>query len=189
MLDRRPIASRRLPVFQSAASWLARRQVSPDVISLSSIAAAALAAWALLSGHWWLAALGVQGRLLANLLDGMVAVEGGTASRRGELFNDVPDRISDTLILVAFGTAAGSVVLGLVAALAALGTAYVRVLEKALGLGYDFGGPMAKPHRMALVTVVCVIGVPALLTPALWLLIGGSVLTMVRRLRHIRGQL
>ena len=33
---------------------------------------------------------GVLGRLLCNLLDGMVAVEGGKRSKSGELYNDVP---------------------------------------------------------------------------------------------------
>lgn len=37
---------------------------------------------------------GVLGRLLCNLLDGMVAVEGGKRSKSGELYNDVPGLIS-----------------------------------------------------------------------------------------------
>ena len=37
--------------------------------------------------------------LLANLLDGLVAVEGGRRSPTGELFNEVPDRVSDVLVL------------------------------------------------------------------------------------------
>ena len=39
------------------------------------------------------AAVCVQLRLLANLLDGMVAVGSGQASRIGELYNEVPDRV------------------------------------------------------------------------------------------------
>jgi len=40
---------------------------------------------------------------VCNLLDGMVAIEGGLKTPAGELFNDVPDRISDPLILVGAG--------------------------------------------------------------------------------------
>ena len=37
-------------------------------------------------------------RLWCNMLDGMVALASGKASWRGEILNDVPDRISDVLI-------------------------------------------------------------------------------------------
>ena len=91
---------------------------------------------------------------MANLLDGMVAIGRGVASPVGELFNEVPDRVSDTAVLVGLGVAAGSVWLGLAAALAAMATAYVRTTARAAGAPSDFGGPMAKQHRMALVTAL-----------------------------------
>ena len=49
----------------------------------------------------------VQLRLLCNLLDGMVAVEGGRSSPVGALYNEVPDRVADSLLLVALGYAVG----------------------------------------------------------------------------------
>ena len=52
-----------------------------------------------------LAAVFIQCRLLCNLFDGMVAVEGGKGTPSGELFNDIPDRIADPLILIAAGYA------------------------------------------------------------------------------------
>src|SRR5438105_2817615 len=39
----------------------------------------------------------IQLRLLCNLLDGMVAIEGGFRSRSGEVFNELPDRVSDVV--------------------------------------------------------------------------------------------
>lgn len=45
-----------------------------------------------------LAAVFIQCRLLCNLFDGMVAVEGGKSTPSGELFNDIPDRVADPLI-------------------------------------------------------------------------------------------
>jgi phosphatidylglycerophosphate synthase len=72
------------------------------------------------------------------------------------LFNEVPDRVSDTAVLVGLGVAAGSVALGLAAALAAMATAYVRTTARAAGAPSDFGGPMAKQHRMALATALAV---------------------------------
>ena len=151
-------------------------------------------------GHpalWLLAALGVQLRLAANLLDGMVAVEGGRGGPLGPLWNEAPDRIEDTLILVGFGLAAGSPTLGLCAAVAALFTAYVRVLGGSLGLPQSFMGPMAKQHRMAAVTLGCVLGLAESLAGAAWglprlllaLILAGTLLTAARRLRAIAAQL
>lgn len=212
--ERRPIAARRWPLWQHTAKWLARRGVSPNGISLTGmccgiVAGTALAATAHVS-DWeriaWLAgAMFIQLRLLANLLDGMVAVESGRASPVGELYNEVPDRVSDTAILVGTGYAiGGDVVLGYLAACAALFTAYVRAMGKAAGAPQEYCGPMAKQHRMALLTVVALY---CGLTPANWqptwgdppsqilaaaslLIIAiGSVLTAIRRLLRIAANL
>ena len=144
-------------------------RIGPNVISLASIGFAALAGlalWATAAAGtalqpvlWLLAATGIQLRLLCNLLDGMVAVEGGRGSKSGEVFNDAPDRLADLLILVAAGYAlpwpAWGGALGWVAATLAVLTAYVRVLGRALGRPQDFCGPMAKQHRMAVLTAAC----------------------------------
>ncbi len=47
----------------------------------------------------------IQLRLICNLLDGMVAVEGGMKTACGDIYNDLPDRISDSLIIlgIAYG--------------------------------------------------------------------------------------
>ena len=173
--DRRPIAARRLGAVQAIAAWLVRRGASPNGISLLGMAAAMLAGLAF-AGAWthpaaarplWLigAAL-VQLRLAANLFDGMVAIGRGVASPVGELYNEVPDRVSDTAVLVGLGLAAhGDWPLGLAAAMAAMSTAYVRAVGRAAGTPSDFRGPMAKQHRMALVTTVAVW---CALTPLAW---------------------
>lgn len=56
------------------------------------------------------------------------------------------------LILVAAGYAAGIAWLGWLAALLAVTTAYVRLLGGSLAVPQDFGGVMAKQHRMAVLT-------------------------------------
>ena len=102
-----------------------------------------------------IAIIGIQSRLICNLIDGMVAVEGGKKSVVGDIYNEFPDRLSDTLIIAGAGIAGGtwfSVCLGLVAALLAMFTAYTRVLAGAIGATQKFLGPMAKQHRMALLT-------------------------------------
>src|SRR5437867_3360995 len=102
--DRRPIAVRRWRVFQHLATRLARLGVSPNAISLTGmffglLAGVALGLTACVGGIeqrlLWLAAAGcIQLRLLANMLDGMVAIECSRASPVGELFNEIPDRVS-----------------------------------------------------------------------------------------------
>jgi phosphatidylglycerophosphate synthase len=167
--SRRPLASRKWGWTNRFAARLVAMGVAPNHISLFSIACAALAAAALVGTRYaaspgldallyLLAIVGIQGRLLCNLFDGMVAVEGGRRSAVGELYNETPDRVADTLILVAAGYAADPVygpTLGWLAALLAMATAYVRVLGKAAGAGTYFIGPMAKQQRMAVVTFAC----------------------------------
>lgn len=201
--DRRPIAARGLKPVIRFADWLVRRGASPDGISIAGMVAGLLAggAFAATATHpgpvWWLlGALLVQVRLMANLLDGMVAIGRGIASPAGELFNEIPDRVSDTAVLVGIGWACGDLALGLAAALAAMATAYVRGVGRGLGLPSDFAGPMAKQHRMALVTalaVACAVLPPAWTAgwPAisLWIIVTGSVVTAVRRLLRIAGRL
>jgi phosphatidylglycerophosphate synthase len=90
------------------------------------------------------AALGVQLRLLCNLFDGMVAVEGGFRTKSGEIFNELPDRFADAFILIGAGYAAkevqGGLVLGWSAAVLAIITAYVRTLGATAGPDSVFSG-------------------------------------------------
>ena len=165
---RRPLKSRQIPLFQKLASWLAKTRITPNMISVSSTAFATVSAGAMiatrftdsswvLSGCWVAAALFIQGRLIANLLDGMVAVEGGKGSPVGDLYNEVPDRVSDSLIFVAAGYSAGGIPeFGLAAALWPF-SPYVRAIGASVSAGQVFLGPMAKPQRMALMTLTSVI--------------------------------
>ena len=190
--DRRPLASRDTAWARGIASALARSSVTPNQISTISIVFAALGACALVDARP-LALLGaaicVQLRLLCNLLDGMVAIEGGKQSATGALYNEFPDRIADSLLLVALGYACGVPWLGWLAALLAALTAYVRATGGALGLAQDFRGPMAKPHRMAVLTVACLAGAAELqwsgtrwvLLAATVVIAAGSALTCVTR--------
>ena len=185
---RRPVKTRNAGWTAWLAQSLADAGVQPNRISLASIAAAAaVAAACLLAGYYLSAALFIQLRLLCNLLDGMVAIEGGRRSAVGELYNDLPDRLSDALILLAAGYSlpwpAHAVELGWAASLLAVMTAYVRVLGGACGLPQDFGGPMAKPQRMAVLTGGCILARidQRALGLALAVVIAGSLITLALR--------
>jgi phosphatidylglycerophosphate synthase len=88
-------------------------------------------------------------RLWFNMLDGMVAVAAAKASLRGEILNDLPDRISDVIIFA--GVAHSGLmhpIAGYWAAIFAVLTAYVGLFGQALGLQREFSGSMSKPWRM-----------------------------------------
>lgn len=204
--ERRPLKTRDVKAFQRLSSWLIARRVRPNAISLSSIVFAAVAGAGLAGTTSWsprllfaLAAVFVQLRLLANMLDGMVALGTGEPSPLGDLWNEVPDRFADAIILVGAGYAlGGTIVLGYLATMLALLTAYLRAFGATHGVTGLFLGPMAKPHRMAAVTAACLWGalVPAnwpggsehqvgAMTLALWLIVLGGIVTVVRRLSRM----
>jgi phosphatidylglycerophosphate synthase len=200
--NRRPLKSRGTGWAKLATRLLLRTGISADQVSLLGIAAALLGSWAAMAAPerpllYLAAALGIQVRLLCNMLDGLVAVEGGRKSLYGPLFNEMPDRIEDSVLLIAFGAAAGQLWLGLLAALLAAITAYVRALGGSLGFAQDFRGPMAKPHRMAALTLAAVaaLGEAWFLESrqaigiALWIVVAGTALTVVRRTLGIAAQL
>jgi phosphatidylglycerophosphate synthase len=193
--NRRPLNSRDTRWAKAAANQLAANKILPNQISQVSIGFAALGFilfWAASSTGGLLQALcllsataTIQFRLLCNLLDGMVAIEGGKSSPTGPFWNEAPDRIADTLFLAGAGIAAGQPVLGIAAATLAIGTAYVRELGRAEGLAPDFSGPMAKPHRMAALTFGSVIAAfyasEWTMTVTLWIIALGTLFTILRR--------
>lgn len=199
MEGRRPLRSRDTVWARRTAAWLAAKGVAPNAISQAAVAFAAAGGfgfWLSAGADGWVRALwlivgaaGCQLRLLCNLFDGMVAIEGGRKAADGPFWNEAPDRASDILLLAGAGLGAGVPALGWAAATLAVGTSYVRELGRAEGLGSDYGGPMAKQHRMAVMTVSAV---PAILLPglavlewALWVVVAGAVVTIALRSRRL----
>ena len=201
--SRRPIASRNTKWAAHVTRRLVQERIPPNRISMGSVVAAAGAgaAFALAGcvGPFWAGLLLVAGaaltqlRLLCNLFDGLVAVEGGMGSPDGAFWNEVPDRLSDVLILAGFGMAAGSLSMGLLAGALAIFTAYLREFGRAAGLGSDFSGPGAKSQRMAVVTtgalaqvltLILGLGWPVVLW-ALWLVTLLTAITVIRRSQRI----
>lgn len=205
--DRRPLASRDTRWATTIAANMVSLSITPNRISQASMAAAAAAGGAfVLAGYGSgsargvmlvLAALFCQLRLLCNLFDGMVAVEGGKGEADGPFWNEFPDRVADLLILVGAGICIGAPGLGWAAAAFAILTAYVRELGRANDLPSDFSGPMAKQHRMAVITLAAVLSVleplwngrDEVLTIGLWIVVLGAGLTALRRARHMVLQL
>jgi phosphatidylglycerophosphate synthase len=193
--NRRPLTSRNAAWAARLASWAVARDITPNQISQASMGFAvagflfyAMSTQGSGAAQFFcllLAAATLQGRLVCNLIDGMVAVEGGKGTKDGPFWNEAPDRVSDFLFFAGAGLAAGQPDLGLFAAALSLGTAYLRELGRAEGFPPDFSGPLAKPQRMAVLTVGTVVAAffasDWTLTVTLWIVVAGTAATIIRR--------
>lgn len=207
--DRRPIGARNARWSQIMVHWLSKTGITPNSISVVGMLAGVGAGVLFYStgsldygerAVWLVGAGLVLVRLLANMLDGMVAVETGISSAIGELYNEIPDRISDAAILAGAGYALGSsATVGLIAVCVAFFVAYVRSAVKTAGAPTDFCGPMAKQQRMLVVAGAAVfMGVMPLawqlkwgpdqewgiMAAALLVVIVGGTITAARRIFH-----
>jgi phosphatidylglycerophosphate synthase len=196
-MDRRPIAARKATWAIRLAEVLAARGASANAISVWGMIAGIASGLALASTNQatglllplaWLGGAALVGlRLLANMLDGMVAERRGICSPVGSLYNEVPDRVSDVATLLGLGYALGSdPIFGWAASLLAVLTAYVRAQVAVSGAPQDFRGPMAKPHRMTVVIIAAVVAAAGfhdlICRPALAVIAIGSAITAWRRL-------
>jgi phosphatidylglycerophosphate synthase len=135
------------------------------------------------------------------MIDGLMAVEGGLRTKCGALFNEIPDRVSDTLLMVGAGYAAEGgnlgIQLGWAAAFFAILTAYIRTLGGAQGIEQDFCGPMAKQQRMLILAIACLVASldsalnfdsHAILI-ALGTIVAGACFTAIRRTYRLANHL
>ena len=198
--SRRPIAEVFRRTADAATRFCVRNGIHPDAISYLSIVAALIAGicfWESGQTRWLLivAPLFCYLRLWFNMLDGMVAIAGNKASGRGEILNDLPDRISDIVIFV--GVAHSGLMnplIGYWAAIFAVLTAYVGLFGQALGVQRAFGGVMSKPWRMVTLSIGAWINFAtasaavhrfSILDATCLIIIAGCIETIVVRLKRI----
>jgi phosphatidylglycerophosphate synthase len=195
---RRPLKSRSTGWARAGSRTLLQMGVKPNQVSAASVFFALGVPLCLLTQTlpsalgWFGAAACIQLRLLCNLMDGMLAVEGGLKTPHGDLYNEFPDRLADVIILSSLGHAGGDEVtrlLGWLAACGALMTAFIRMHGASLIDTHDFQGPQAKPHRMAVATLACLlmmIGVKIpVIAASLGFMVAGIAFTIVKRLRTL----
>lgn len=207
--SRRPIADIFRRTANGVTRFCVRLHVDPDTISYFSVLAAALAAvcfWR--SGEkpicLLIAPFFCYLRLWCNMLDGMIALAAGKASWRGEILNDLPDRVSDVLIFAGVAHSGWmNPIVGYWAALFALLTAYVGMFGQAVGVQREFSGLMSKPWRMVVLhagawtTLACLwwnggsirFASLTVLDWACVIVIAGCVQTMTIRLKRIMAAL
>lgn len=202
--SRRPIAGMFRRTAQGAVRVAVRAGIHPDVISYASIVSAAIAAWFFWASRTHprfivIAVAFAMLRLWLNMFDGMVAVAAGKGSKRGEIVNDLPDRVSDVLIFVGIAHSGWcNPFYAYWVAIAAVVIAYVGLFGQAVGVQREFSGVMAKPWRIvalsvgALTTMFLVLsdrpywfGGFAVLDWTHFAILAGAVQTVILRLTRI----
>ncbi|GMV95529.1 MAG: hypothetical protein AMXMBFR82_53070 [Candidatus Hydrogenedentota bacterium] len=152
--SRRPIGDAFRATAHGPVNVCVRLGIHPDAVSYGSVVAAAAAGFCFWqSGSIPALLIPAAGfcylRLWLNMLDGMVALASGKASVRGEILNDLPDRVSDVLIFVGVAhSGLCHIESGYWAAIFALLVAYVGTFGQAVGVQREFSGIMSKPWRM-----------------------------------------
>jgi phosphatidylglycerophosphate synthase len=202
--SRRPIANLFRSTAHAAVGVAVRAGIHPDVFSYASIIAALIAAtlfWR--SGnHPKYLIVGIAFvflRLWLNMFDGMVAVAAGKASKKGEIINDLPDRVSDVVIFAGIAHSGWcNTVLAYWVAILALLVAYVGLFGQAVGVQRDFSGVMSKPWRMVALSIgaigTCILvhlgeqfwwAGWSLLDWTHWVIMAGCIHTILVRLNRI----
>ena len=170
---------------------LDRAGVSPDAVTLAAVPVALVASGLLLLSAQAPAVLLVMPllaglRLLLNLLDGALARHSGRSHPRGELLNEVGDRLADVAFLAPVAVLPGAspviVLLGVVGAVLA---SFVSVTTRAAGGSRTYRGVLSKPGRMVLLSLAALGAFVA--GPIAWtvfgpLLLVGTALTLLERL-------
>lgn len=157
--SRRPIAGMFRKTAHAAVRVAVRAGIHPDVFSYASIVAGGIAAWLFWQSRTHpryivLAVAFAMLRLWLNMFDGMVALAAGKASRKGEIVNDLPDRVSDVLIFIGVAHSGWcNAFYAYWVAIAAVIVAYVGLFGQAVGVKREFSGVMAKPWRIVALSI------------------------------------
>lgn len=175
-------------------TWLVRRGLSPNVVTVIGTAASVAAAlWFFPRDQLFVGSAVVTAFLFFDLIDGAMArVHGGT--RFGAVLDASCDRIADGAL---FGALAwwcfvvhDDPVLGagvLVCLVAAQVISYIKARAEATGLSGE-GGLVERAERFIVILVgagLHGLGIPYVLDLAVWLLVVLSVITMAQRLAAV----
>jgi len=163
---------------------LRRTGITADVITVTGIVMATVAAVTIGAGHMRVGFLFLLLTGIPDALDGAVARASGTGSDRGAFFDSVSDRLTDGLLFggVAWhlaSTEPGRIMMLPVAIMGlAMFISYQRA--KAESLGFDAkGGIMERAERIIVLALALLFS--ELLIPILWVMLVLTAITAVQR--------
>jgi CDP-diacylglycerol--glycerol-3-phosphate 3-phosphatidyltransferase len=179
---------------------LIESRLTPNAISLTGFALCVVAAVLVWQQMWVLGGIAFIVGSVCDTLDGRYSRMSGKGSPFGAFLDSTLDRIEEGIVLTAVAAyfskqgddfAVAAVV---VAVLASLMVSYTRARAEALGVECKVG-IADRPVRVVILSAGLVFGAGELisgldlLAPAVYVLAGLSVITVVQRIWHVRGAL
>jgi CDP-diacylglycerol---glycerol-3-phosphate 3-phosphatidyltransferase len=181
-------------------SRLIESRLTPNSISLTGLALNLLAAVLVWEELFFLGGLAFIVGSIMDTLDGRYSRMSGKGTPFGAFLDSTLDRIEEGIVLTAVAayfarhgnqTAAAAVV---VAVLASLMVSYTRARAEALGVACKVG-IATRPVRVVILSIGLLfakgasLGSFELLEPAVYVLAALSVVTVIQRIWHVRGEL
>jgi CDP-diacylglycerol--glycerol-3-phosphate 3-phosphatidyltransferase len=196
----RPRAREYGPTAALVRNRLIESRLTPNAISLTGFALCLVAAVLVWEEQWILGGLAFILGSVCDTLDGRYSRMSGKGSPFGAFLDSTLDRIEEGVVLTAVGAyfarqgdelAVAAVVL---AVLASLMVSYTRARAEALGVECKVG-IADRPVRVVILSAGLVLAAGELidgldlLEPAVYVLAALSVVTVVQRIWHVRGEL
>jgi CDP-diacylglycerol--glycerol-3-phosphate 3-phosphatidyltransferase len=196
----RPPARDYGPTAALVRNRLIESRLTPNAISLTGFALCLVAAVLVWEEDWVLGGLAFIVGSVCDTLDGRYSRMSGKGSPFGAFLDSTLDRIEEGVVLTAVGAhfarqgddlAVAAVVL---AVLASLMVSYTRARAEALGVECKVG-IADRPVRVVILSAGLVLAAGELidgldlLAPAVYVLAALSVVTVLQRIWHVRGQL
>ena len=178
------IAGQRLdPLLHRLFPFLFVWRLNPNALTVIGVLVSLGAALAFADGRPRLAAALVLFGGFFDLVDGVIARHQGTSSRFGAFLDATLDRLSDMALLLGISVHAaaradpGGVALAGAALCTSVLVSYSKARAELVVPGFS-AGFMERGERVAILAAGAVFG---LLTPALWLILVGSSITVAQR--------
>jgi len=192
-ISARPVVEK---VVAPVVARLARAGVTPDLITVVGTLGAVGGAVVLFgAGHLFWGTVVVTVFVLLDLLDGALARARGGGTVFGAVLDSVGDRAADAAIfgaLIWWYSGRGNdrllVLLALLCLVLGVLTSYVKARAEGVGIACNVG-IVERLERLLLVlfgTGLAGLGVPYALHVGLWVLLGGSAITVVQRIVAVR---
>lgn len=178
---------------EPVARGLSKIGVTPNMVTLGgTILAIVFAVWLIPTGHHFAAAALIGLTVATDMVDGTMARMRGGGTRFGATLDATCDRLTDGAVFgaLAFWFATLDepnrilMVVSLVILVASQVTSYVKARAEASGIKV-VGGLIERPERLIIGLVslgIGGLGVPYILAVGLWILVVGSLYTVVERL-------
>jgi CDP-diacylglycerol--glycerol-3-phosphate 3-phosphatidyltransferase len=179
---------------------LIESRLTPNAISLTGFALCVLAAVLVWQEMWVLGGLAFIVGSVCDTLDGRYSRMSGKGSPFGAFLDSTLDRIEEGVVLAAVGAYFAkqgddlAVAATVLAVLASLMVSYTRARAEALGVECKVG-IADRPVRVVILSAGLVLAAGELidgvdlLAPAVYVLAGLSVITVVQRIWHVRREL